>query len=208
MHTVRRVERGHLSPTFERIKSNFPGTAPRSFFLVHGDDFQTLDLIADSDESFALWYEGLKHIIQDLNEARGKVNPDQYYLHSKFEEADIDGDGTLSKGEITLLLPQLHVHLPRDTINSIFSACDADDSGALDFKEFEEFVHTIRRRHDVEYLWDKMVDGEARFLMNEEEGVGNLLPFHITVLQNPTTSLIKQRKFRCTVSANEFMEFW
>ena len=51
---------------------------------------------------------------------------------------DIDGDGTLSKGEITLLLPQLHVHLPRDTINSIFSACDADDSGALDFKEFEK----------------------------------------------------------------------
>lgn len=133
-----------MSPRFEAVKSNFPGTASRSFTLVYGDDYETLDLIAETPEKFRLWHDGLKQILRNQAEARGHANRDQMRLQTKFEEADTDGNGTLSKSEIVSLLMSMNVLTSRSSIDTIFKK--AGTSKELDFREFENFLHMIGRR--------------------------------------------------------------
>ena len=147
LRTVRRVQQGHLSARFEAVKHNFEGTARRSFSIVHGEDLRTLDVIADTDEKFHVWYGGLKQIVRDLSDTRDSSKVDQLYLKTKFDLADVDEDGALSKIEVMGLLSSLHVNMSRRAMDVLFARADKDGNGELDRDEFANFVQMLRRRY-------------------------------------------------------------
>lgn len=144
---MRRVQQGHLSARFESVKHNFEGTAPRSFSLVYGDELRTLDIIADTDEKFRTWYGGLKQIVRELSDTRDSAVVDQIYLKSKFDSADEDENGTLSKVEIERLLSSMHINMIPSVVDGLFKKADLTSRGELNRNEFASFVQMLRRRY-------------------------------------------------------------
>eukprot|EP00042_Codosiga_hollandica_P054789 m.750073 g.750073 ORF g.750073 m.750073 type:complete len:601 (-) comp58978_c1_seq22:766-2568(-) len=62
LSSVRFVRLGQQTQAF-RLATDVDSESQRSFSLVHGDTFQTLDLIADSDEDFRVWVTTIRSLV-------------------------------------------------------------------------------------------------------------------------------------------------
>uniref|UniRef100_A0AAR2JRH9 Phosphoinositide phospholipase C n=1 Tax=Pygocentrus nattereri TaxID=42514 RepID=A0AAR2JRH9_PYGNA len=72
------------------------------------------------------------------------------WLRQTFSEADKNGDGNLSIGEVLQLLHKLNVNLPRQKVREMFEEADTDDNqGCLAFEEFCNFYKMISTRLDL-----------------------------------------------------------
>uniref|UniRef100_A0A8B9HEE1 Phosphoinositide phospholipase C n=1 Tax=Astyanax mexicanus TaxID=7994 RepID=A0A8B9HEE1_ASTMX len=75
------------------------------------------------------------------------------WLRQTFSEADKNGDGNLSIGEVLQLLHKLNVNLPRQKVRELFEEADTDDhQGCLAFEEFCNFYKIISTRCDLYLL--------------------------------------------------------
>ncbi|KAJ8360798.1 hypothetical protein SKAU_G00173230 [Synaphobranchus kaupii] len=75
------------------------------------------------------------------------------WLKQTFTEADKNGDGCLSIGEVLQLLHKLNVNLPRQRVKQMFKEADTDDNqGTLAFEEFCIFYKTMSTRRDLYLL--------------------------------------------------------
>uniref|UniRef100_A0A2I3H0C6 Phosphoinositide phospholipase C n=1 Tax=Nomascus leucogenys TaxID=61853 RepID=A0A2I3H0C6_NOMLE len=92
--------------------------------------------------------------------ARRQRTRDQYpwhlsgrWLKQTFDEADKNGDGSLSIGEVLQLLHKLNVNLPRQRVKQMFREADTDDhQGTLGFEEFCAFYKMMSTRRDLYLL--------------------------------------------------------
>ncbi|KAM6927390.1 LOW QUALITY PROTEIN: 1-phosphatidylinositol 4,5-bisphosphate phosphodiesterase eta-2 [Xenentodon cancila] len=100
------------------------------------------------------------------------------WLQQTFSEADKNGDGTLSIGEVHQLLHKLNVNLPKQKVREMFQEADTDEiQGSLGFDEFCAFYKMISTRRDlylimISYSNQKEVmdlHDLARFLENEQK---------------------------------------
>ncbi|KAM3621797.1 uncharacterized protein V6R79_016126 [Siganus canaliculatus] len=100
------------------------------------------------------------------------------WLQQTFSEADKNGDGTLSIGEVHQLLHKLNVNLPKQKVRQMFQDADTDENqGSLGFEEFCSFYKMISTRRDlylimISYSNQKEVmdlHDLARFLENEQK---------------------------------------
>ncbi|RVE73315.1 hypothetical protein OJAV_G00046740 [Oryzias javanicus] len=100
------------------------------------------------------------------------------WLQQTFSEADKNGDGTLSIGEVHQLLHKLNVNLPKQKVREMFQEADTDEiQGSLGFDEFCSFYKMISTRRDlylimISYSNQKEVmdlHDLARFLENEQK---------------------------------------
>ncbi|KAI5252905.1 1-Phosphatidylinositol 4,5-Bisphosphate Phosphodiesterase Eta-2 [Manis pentadactyla] len=75
------------------------------------------------------------------------------WLKQTFDEADKNGDGSLSISEVLQLLHKLNVNLPRQRVKQMFQEADTDDhQGTLDFEEFCAFYKMMSTRRDLYLL--------------------------------------------------------
>ncbi|KAL4666749.1 hypothetical protein H8959_005438 [Pygathrix nigripes] len=75
------------------------------------------------------------------------------WLKQTFDEADKNGDGSLSIGEVLQLLHKLNVNLPRQRVKQMFREADTDDhQGMLGFEEFCAFYKMMSTRRDLYLL--------------------------------------------------------
>ncbi|XP_050009368.1 1-phosphatidylinositol 4,5-bisphosphate phosphodiesterase eta-2 isoform X1 [Alexandromys fortis] len=75
------------------------------------------------------------------------------WLKQTFDEADKNGDGSLSIGEVLQLLHKLNVNLPRQRVKQMFREADTDDhQGTLGFEEFCAFYKMMSTRRDLYLL--------------------------------------------------------
>ncbi|KAJ8259690.1 hypothetical protein GJAV_G00172310 [Gymnothorax javanicus] len=75
------------------------------------------------------------------------------WLKQTFTDADKNGDGCLSIGEVLQLLHKLNVNLPRQRVKQMFEEADTDDNqGMLAFEEFCTFYKTMSTRRDLYLL--------------------------------------------------------
>lgn len=148
MTTVRRIQRGHLSAMFERVKLNFPGTEERAFSIVYGEDQRTLDLIAQSMQEFEIWFHGLQEVVRAFIASTDQRpgQSDDLFLRRKFEESDKNSNKVLSKREVFSLLHSINLNMPSKALEALFQKVDTDNSGDLNFEEFSEFIRILRRR--------------------------------------------------------------
>ncbi|TNM88748.1 hypothetical protein fugu_005002 [Takifugu bimaculatus] len=200
--SIQEVCEGKKSEMFRRYADNrFDPNC--CFSIYHGERVKSLDLVTTNAEEARTWVTGLKYLMAGISDedslARRQRTRDQYplsslclhehikkhiepivvtWLQQTFSEADKNGDGTLSIGEVHQLLHKLNVNLPKQKVRQMFQDADTDENqGSLGFEEFCSFYKMISTRRDlylimISYSNQKEVmdlHDLARFLENEQK---------------------------------------
>ena len=74
------------------------------------------------------------------------MDVDYRFLKVKWDEADTDKSGMLTRKEVLALVASMNVDRPTKVINRIFKEVDRDQSGTLNFEEFIQFMELLRNR--------------------------------------------------------------
>ncbi|NWW50443.1 PLCH2 phosphodiesterase, partial [Pedionomus torquatus] len=133
------------------------------FSIYYGDHMESLDLVSSSGEEARTWITGLKYLMAGISDedslSKRQRTRDQYpYAISEefpqtFDEADKNGDGSLSISEVLQLMHKLNVNLPRQKVKQMFKEADTDDNqGTLGFDEFCAFYKMMSTRRDLYLL--------------------------------------------------------
>ncbi|XP_015237566.1 PREDICTED: 1-phosphatidylinositol 4,5-bisphosphate phosphodiesterase eta-2-like [Cyprinodon variegatus] len=150
--SIHEVCEGKKSEIFRRYAENrFDPNC--CFSIYHGDRVKSLDLVSNNAEDVRTWINGLKYLMAGISDedslARRQRTRDQW-LQQTFSEADKNGDGTLSIGEVHQLLHKLNVNLPKQKVKDMFQEADTDEiQGSLGFDEFCFFYKMISTRRDL-----------------------------------------------------------
>ncbi|XP_060115029.1 1-phosphatidylinositol 4,5-bisphosphate phosphodiesterase eta-2 [Heteronotia binoei] len=151
------------------------------FSIYYGDHMESLDLVSSSGEEARTWITGLKYLmagISDEDSLSKRQRTRDQWLKQTFDEADKNGDGSLSINEVLQLMHKLNVNLPRQKVKQMFKEADTDDNqGTLDFDEFCAFYKMMSTRRDLYLLMlsysnhkDYLdVDDLKRFLEGEQK---------------------------------------
>ncbi|NWW09169.1 PLCH2 phosphodiesterase, partial [Oreocharis arfaki] len=135
------------------------------FSIYYGDHMESLDLVSSSAEEARTWITGLKYLMAGISDedslSKRQRTRDQYpscaawecFPAQTFDEADKNGDGSLSISEVLQLMHKLNVNLPRQKVKQMFKEADTDDNqGTLDFEEFCAFYKMMSTRRDLYLL--------------------------------------------------------
>ncbi|XP_041319585.1 1-phosphatidylinositol 4,5-bisphosphate phosphodiesterase eta-2 [Pyrgilauda ruficollis] len=126
------------------------------FSIYYGDHMESLDLVSSSAEEARTWITGLKYLmagISDEDSLSKRQRTRDQWLKQTFDEADKNGDGSLSISEVLQLMHKLNVNLPRQKVKQMFKEADTDDNqGMLDFEEFCAFYKMMSTRRDLYLL--------------------------------------------------------
>lgn len=150
--SIHEVREGKKSEMFRRYADN--RFDPNCCFSIYfGARVKSLDLVTTKAEDARTWIHGLKYLMAGISDedslARRQRTRDQW-LQQTFSEADKNGDGTLSIGEVHQLLHKLNVNLPRQKVKEMFQEADTDENqGSLGFEEFCSFYKMISTRRDL-----------------------------------------------------------
>ncbi|XP_054413309.1 1-phosphatidylinositol 4,5-bisphosphate phosphodiesterase eta-2 isoform X4 [Pongo abelii] len=153
--SIQEVSEGRQSEVFQRYPDgSFDPNC--CFSIYHGSHRESLDLVSTSSEVARTWVTGLRYLMAGISDedslARRQRTRDQW-LKQTFDEADKNGDGSLSIGEVLQLLHKLNVNLPRQRVKQMFREADTDDhQGTLGFEEFCAFYKMISTRRDLYLL--------------------------------------------------------
>ncbi|KFV55379.1 1-phosphatidylinositol 4,5-bisphosphate phosphodiesterase eta-2, partial [Tyto alba] len=158
------------------------------FSIYYGDHMESLDLVSSSGEEARTWITGLKYLMAGISDedslSKRQRTRDQYpytireYFPLTFDEADKNGDGSLSISEVLQLMHKLNVNLPRQKVKQMFKEADTDDNqGTLGFDEFCTFYKMMSTRRDLYLLMltysnhkDYLdIDDLRRFLETEQK---------------------------------------
>ena len=145
LEQVSRLQRGQKTVPFERLRRFFAEADSNSFSLIYGDD-RSLDLCAPTPDIFNLWYCGLSACLKNIQNERQHMDVDYRFLKVKWDEADTDKSGMLTRKEVLALVASMNVDRPTKVINRIFKEVDRDQSGTLNFEEFIQFIELLRNR--------------------------------------------------------------
>ncbi|XP_074190346.1 1-phosphatidylinositol 4,5-bisphosphate phosphodiesterase eta-2 isoform X2 [Rhinolophus sinicus] len=153
--SIQEVSEGRQSEIFQRYPdSSFDPNC--CFSIYHGSQRQSLDLVSPSGDEARTWVTGLRYLMAGISDedslARRQRTRDQW-LKQTFDEADKNGDGSLSVSEVLQLLHKLNVNLPRQRVKQMFKEADTDErQGTLGFEEFCTFYKMISTRRDLYLL--------------------------------------------------------
>nr|XP_029132542.1 1-phosphatidylinositol 4,5-bisphosphate phosphodiesterase eta-2 isoform X2 [Labrus bergylta] len=178
--SIREVCEGKQSEIFQRYaEGSFDPNC--CFSLYYGEHMESLDLVSGTGEEARTWITGLKYLMAGISDedslAKRQRTRDQW-LKQTFTEADKNGDGSLSIGEVLQLLHKLNVNLPRQKVKQMFKEADTDDNqGTLGFEEFCSFYKMMSTRRDLYLLMltysnhkDHLdVDDLVRFMETEQK---------------------------------------
>ncbi|XP_032157473.1 1-phosphatidylinositol 4,5-bisphosphate phosphodiesterase eta-2 isoform X3 [Mustela erminea] len=153
--SIQEVSEGRQSEVFQRYPDGVfdPNCC---FSIYHGSHRESLDLVSPSGDEARTWVTGLRYLMAGISDedslARRQRTRDQW-LKQTFDEADKNGDGSLSIGEVLQLLHKLNVNLPRQKVKQMFKEADTDDhQGTLGFEEFCAFYKMMSTRRDLYLL--------------------------------------------------------
>ncbi|XP_012589982.1 PREDICTED: 1-phosphatidylinositol 4,5-bisphosphate phosphodiesterase eta-2 [Condylura cristata] len=153
--SIQEVSEGRQSEVFQRYpEGSFDPNC--CFSIYHGGHRESLALVSSSGDEARTWVTGLRYLMAGISDedslARRQRTRDQW-LKQTFDEADKNGDGSLSMGEVLQLLHKLNVNLPRQRVKQMFKEADTDDrQGALGFEEFCTFYKVMSTRRDLYLL--------------------------------------------------------
>lgn len=153
--SIQEVSEGRQSEIFQRYPdSSFDPNC--CFSIYYGSHRESLDLVSPSGEEARTWVTGLRYLMAGISDedslARRQRTRDQW-LKQTFDEADKNGDGSLSISEVLQLLHKLNVNLPRQRVKQMFREADTDDhQGTLGFEEFCAFYKMMSTRRDLYLL--------------------------------------------------------
>ncbi|XP_040283331.1 1-phosphatidylinositol 4,5-bisphosphate phosphodiesterase eta-2 [Bufo bufo] len=153
--TIQEVCEGKQSEIFQRYADgSFDPNC--CFSIYYGDHMESLDLVSSCGEEARTWITGLKYLmagISDEDSLSKRQRTRDQWLKQTFDEADKNGDGSLSINEVLQLMHKLNVNLPRQKVKQMFKEADTDDNqGTLGFDEFCAFYKMMSTRRDLYLL--------------------------------------------------------
>uniref|UniRef100_F7CZJ3 Phosphoinositide phospholipase C n=1 Tax=Ornithorhynchus anatinus TaxID=9258 RepID=F7CZJ3_ORNAN len=160
--SLQEVCEGKQSEIFQRYGDG--GFDPNCCFSIYyGDHMESLDLVSSSSEEARTWITGLRYLMAGISDedslSKRQRTRDQYPLGptqnrtTTFDEADKNGDGSLSISEVLQLMHKLNVNLPRQKVKQMFKEADTDaNQGTLGFDEFCAFYKMMSTRRDLYLL--------------------------------------------------------
>ncbi|XP_053942016.1 1-phosphatidylinositol 4,5-bisphosphate phosphodiesterase eta-2 isoform X3 [Cuculus canorus] len=159
------------------------------FSIYYGDHMESLDLVSSSGEEARTWITGLKYLmagISDEDSLSKRQRTRDQWLKQTFDEADKNGDGSLSISEVLQLMHKLNVNLPRQKVKQMFKEADTDDNqGTLGFEEFCAFYKMMSTRRDLYLLMltysnhkDYLDTDDLRRFLETEQKMTNVTKEH------------------------------
>ncbi|NWQ61920.1 PLCH2 phosphodiesterase, partial [Neopipo cinnamomea] len=191
------------------------------FSIYYGDHMESLDLVSSSAEEARTWITGLKYLMAGISDedslskrqrTRDQYNIPQYstlflnpcsmWLKQTFDEADKNGDGSLSISEVLQLMHKLNVNLPRQKVKQMFKEADTDDNqGTLDFEEFCAFYKMMSTRRDLYLLLltysnhkDYLDTDDLRRFLETEQKMTNVTKEHCLEIINKFEPCLENKK--------------
>lgn len=82
----------------------------------------------------------------------------EVWLRQHWKEADSSGDEKLDFEEMSLLCKRLGIESSRKELRNRFQEADEKKRGFLDFKDFQRFVKLLKRREEVEEIFQEISD--------------------------------------------------
>ncbi|NXE23595.1 PLCH2 phosphodiesterase, partial [Ardeotis kori] len=161
------------------------------FSIYYGDHMESLDLVSSSGDEARTWITGLKYLMAGISDedslSKRQRTRDQYPSCTQtFDEADKNGDGSLSISEVLQLMHKLNVNLPRQKVKQMFKEADTDDNqGTLGFDEFCAFYKMMSTRRDLYLLMltysnhkDYLDTDDLRRFLETEQKMTNVTEEH------------------------------
>ncbi|XP_048050214.1 1-phosphatidylinositol 4,5-bisphosphate phosphodiesterase delta-4 [Megalobrama amblycephala] len=176
---VEAVREGHQSETLLTVADEFP--ADRCFTLVFRGRRGNLDLVAESAEEAQSWIQGIKALMENMENMDESTKLDQW-ISDWFLKADRNKDGRMNFRETKKLLKMMNVDMDEEHAYRLFMMADKSESGTLEDQEFVEFYRMLTERKEVlELFQDYSSDGQSlsqcdleEFLREEQlEGEGS-----------------------------------
>ncbi|NXK79079.1 PLCH2 phosphodiesterase, partial [Amazona guildingii] len=189
------------------------------FSIYYGDHMESLDLVSSSGEEARTWITGLKYLMAGISDedslSKRQRTRDQYpyysmlflnscsmWLKQTFDEADKNGDGSLSINEVLQLMHKLNVNLPRQKVKQMFKEADTDDNqGTLDFDEFCAFYKMMSTRRDLYLLMltysnhkDHLDADDLRRFLETEQKMTNVTTEHCLEIINKFEPCLENKK--------------
>ena len=145
---------GEFLNNFESVRDNNSVTITWDEFY---DYYSDLSMSTPSDEYFVRMMESTWQIVEqeDVDVTRQTVKHlhsevkqrimqlaknDQTLLKKIFNDFDLNGSESLTIDEVTNLIIKLRISVERKFIYPFFKIVDANNSGAIEFEEFEKYI--------------------------------------------------------------------
>ncbi|XP_061306403.1 1-phosphatidylinositol 4,5-bisphosphate phosphodiesterase eta-2 isoform X2 [Pezoporus flaviventris] len=175
------------------------------FSIYYGDHMESLDLVSSSGEEARTWITGLKYLmagISDEDSLSKRQRTRDQWLKQTFDEADKNGDGSLSINEVLQLMHKLNVNLPRQKVKQMFKEADTDDNqGTLGFDEFCAFYKMMSTRRDLYLLMltysnhkDHLDADDLRRFLETEQKMTNVTKEHCLEIINKFEPCLENKK--------------
>lgn len=139
---------------------------PRAYKAIH--------VIALSDASFELWCRTLLRILAHW-EALSSGRITAASAQSEWLKASWRGGQTLDFQALTRLCQRMGLQVSRPELRSLFEDADRERFGALHFEAFRRFVEQLKRRADIDRLFQQLapsgtlsLDTFSKFLREEQ----------------------------------------
>lgn len=153
------IQEGQGTRPFQRHKKWFRETEALSLSLIYGSEGKTFDIIAHSKKNYDDWFHGLTTLLTSLNKEKKYLDIDKQFLKMKWDAADIDNSGRLTKKEVANLVTSIHTDRPTKVIYKFFDEIDIENQGVIDFDEFCRFMDNLRKRPELEVVWFMVLSG-------------------------------------------------
>uniref|UniRef100_A0A8C6XI47 Phosphoinositide phospholipase C n=1 Tax=Naja naja TaxID=35670 RepID=A0A8C6XI47_NAJNA len=177
------------------------------FTIYYGDHMESLDLVSSNGEEARMWITGLKYLMAGISDedslSKRQRTRDQYpFRMQTFDEADKNGDGSLSINEVLQLMHKLNVNLPRQKVKQMFKEADTDDNqGTLDFEEFCAFYKMMSTRRDLYLLMltysnhkDFLDPEDLKRFLDTEQKMSNVTKEHCLEIINQFEPCLENRQ--------------
>ncbi|CAG8442543.1 1671_t:CDS:10 [Ambispora leptoticha] len=144
-----------------------------TIIYVDSGKYKTLHLIAPSLETSRLWVKTLEKLYQHRKDMMGGLGHmrrrQSLWLRQYWKQADKDGNSKLAVDEVVRLCHQLNINLSKNLLKQKFDEADEGKRGELEFADFQRFVKLIKRRQELEELFESLAKTNQDINLAEED---------------------------------------
>ena len=143
-----------------------------------GRSQKVMHLIAEDDQTFDLWTSTLDAISkhrQDLMASLSSFHEKAVRTYWRNEMAKLFNDRAHTEDEeliditgVERLCRSLHIHCSANYLHERFHQADVSRTGRLDFAEFQDFVKLMKKRKDVQGIYEDIAAEPEKGITQEE----------------------------------------
>mmetsp|Transcript_32670 Transcript_32670/g.56778 ORF Transcript_32670/g.56778 Transcript_32670/m.56778 type:complete len:623 (+) Transcript_32670:702-2570(+) len=101
-----------------------------------------------------MWLAGLQYLIDENSRHHTDVTLRvKSLMKNAWAEADSDGSGALSIAEVKKMLVRHNIEISDMKLRQLFNEFDTDGSGTIEYSEFENLMHRLMHRPELEQIF-------------------------------------------------------